>query len=383
MKKPSTILLALGWYDHRLLQGITAYAAERDWHISAASITREFIIPWGWKGDGVLAWLAGVEELSEFVLSINKPTVDFSLRRGHLPFGHVVLDHEAASKLAANHLIERGFQNFFYYSDVNNWTYEERGRAFVEALRGQGRHCKWIKRHESNAYQQGRGEWSKRSAWLADQLRSAPKPLAVFTATGTLAVEVQEVCKSSGFAVPADVAIIGIEDDLLLPQSAQQGITAVDPNLAELGYQGAALLDRLMQGEERPADPIRILPARLITRQSTDIAAVLHPGLARALRFVDENFASPIDVDAIARAAGMSRRGLHQAFMQHLNRTPGAHLRTRRIEHVKKLLTETDSKIEEIATRSAYPNMNTFYVAFRQAVGKSPTEYRKESQRGS
>jgi LacI family transcriptional regulator len=383
MKNPPTILLALGWYDHRLLQGIAAYAAEHHWHISAASITSEFVIPWGWKGNGVLAWLAGEEELTEFVVSLKKPTVDFSLRHAHLPLGHVVLDHGAASKLAADHFVERGFHNFLFYSDADNWTFEERGRGFIEALRGHGRSCTWIKRHKAKAYQHGRGEWPKRRAWLADQLRNAPKPAAVFTANGTLAVEVQEVCKLSGLDVPSDVAIIGIEDDLLLPQSMQQEITAVDPNLAELGHRGAALLDQLMKGERRPESPIRISPARLIARRSTDIMAVTHPGLLKALRFIGENFTANVDVDAIARVAGMSRRGLHQAFMDRLNRTPGEHLRSMRMDHAKKLLIETDNKIETIATLSGYPGLNTFFVAFKRNYGISPAEYRKEAQRGS
>src|SRR2546423_1130820 len=52
--KQKTVLLALGWYDHRLVEGIAAYAAEHNWHIAAASVTQEFIVPWGWRGDGIL-----------------------------------------------------------------------------------------------------------------------------------------------------------------------------------------------------------------------------------------------------------------------------------------------------------------------------------------
>ena len=228
---PPTILLALGWYDHRLVQGIAKFAAEHDWHISAASIVHEFVIPRGWQGDGVLTWLAGEDDLAEFVLSLKKPTVDFSLRRPGLPFGHVIMDHGAASKLAAEHFVERGFQNFMYYTDSENWTFEERGRGFAKALREHGRECKWINPQKGAKKARSR-TWLQQRAWLAVQLRNSPKPLAIFTANGTLAVEVQEACKASDLKVPDDVAIIGIEDDLLLPQSAQQAITAVDPNLA-------------------------------------------------------------------------------------------------------------------------------------------------------
>lgn len=58
MKKPKNALVALGWYDHRLLHGIATYATQHGWHLAAHSIIHEKVIPWGWKGDGVLAWLA-------------------------------------------------------------------------------------------------------------------------------------------------------------------------------------------------------------------------------------------------------------------------------------------------------------------------------------
>jgi hypothetical protein len=60
MSRPKNVLLALGWYDHRLLQGIATYAAEHHWHLAAHSIIHEKVIPWGWSGDGVLAWLAAL-----------------------------------------------------------------------------------------------------------------------------------------------------------------------------------------------------------------------------------------------------------------------------------------------------------------------------------
>ena len=55
MKRPRNVLLALGWYDHRLLQGIATYASEHRWHLASHSIIHEKVIPWGWNGDGVLA----------------------------------------------------------------------------------------------------------------------------------------------------------------------------------------------------------------------------------------------------------------------------------------------------------------------------------------
>ncbi|MGI9177240.1 MAG: substrate-binding domain-containing protein [Pirellulales bacterium] len=381
MKKRKNVLLALGWYDHRLLQGIGAYAAEHHWHLSSASVTQEFVIPYEWRGDGILAWLAGEDELANFVLSQKIPVVDFSLRRKH-PRPRVVLDHDMTGRMAAQHFIGRGFRNFLYYSFSDNWTYQARGASFVQELERVGFACKWLKGHDLKATHRDRSFWLARQKWLEAEIIAAPKPVAIFTANGAHALEVLEACESAGARIPDDVAIIGWEDDLLVGQGNLRSITTIDPNYEELGYQGAALLESLMAGDRPPSKPIQVNSARIITRHSTEVTSVTHPGIQRALRFITEHLAQPFSVDDVAEAAGMSRRGLHQAFLDHMGRTPGSHIRNVRLDLARKLLAETDTKVETVAKRSGYPSLNTFFVAFKKVAGKTPAEYRREARRG-
>ena len=382
MKKQRNVLVVLGWYDHRLLQGIAAYATQHRWHLAAHSIIHEKVIPWGWEGDGVLAWLAAGDDLASFVVSVKKPTVDFSMRRPHLPFAHVVQDHAQTGRLVAEHFLDRGLQHFRFYSDLENWSQEERGAGFVKALKAAGRGCPWLRWHEARDHGAGHSEWLRRRAWLLAQLKAAPKPVAVFAANGTLAVEVQELCAESDLAVPGEVAIVGIEDYLLSVGGTNRSISGVDTNLEEQGYQGAAMLDHLMGGGKIPPKPVRIAPAQLITRKSSDILAVAHQGVARALHFIAEHFAEALSVDDVARAAGMSRRGLHQAFGEHVGGTPGDKIRTVRLDFAKRRLAETEEKIESVAQQSGYPNINTFFIAFRKAEKTTPAEFRKVARRG-
>ena len=88
------------------------------------------------------------------------PTVDFSFRRPQLNFPRVLEDHDHAAKLVIEHFLSRGLRNFLFYSDSDNWSYEERGRGFVEALRERGHHCGWLRWHQSIAYRSGRLEWN-------------------------------------------------------------------------------------------------------------------------------------------------------------------------------------------------------------------------------
>jgi LacI family transcriptional regulator len=382
MAKQKNVLVALGWYDHRLLQGIATYATQHRWHLAAHSIIHEKVIPWGWEGDGVLAWLAAGDDLAHFVASVKKPTVDFSLRRPHLPFAHVVQDHAKTGQLVAEHFLARGLRHFYFYSDSENWSQIERGEGFTAALAAGGHECKWLRWREGAAEGSAQSQWLRRREWLLTQLRAAEKPVAVFAANGTLAVEVQEVCVEANIGVPGDVAIVGIDDYLLSVGAANRSISGVDTNLEEQGYQGAALLDRMMRGAKTPAKAIRIAPAQVITRKSSDILAVNHAGVSRAVHFIAEHFTDAISVDDVARAAGMSRRGLHQAFCEHVGCTPGDKIRKVRLEFAKRLLAESEEKIESIAQQSGYPNLNTFFISFRKTEKTTPAEFRKVARRG-
>ena len=377
MKTHKHVLIALGWYDHRLHRGIERYAQEHAWFLSASS-AREKVIPRGWDGDGILAWLGPSDELAEFVQTQNRPTVDFSLRRPELRFPRVLEDHTHAAKLVAEHFLSRGFANFMFYSDAANWSYEERGSGFAAALKREGYPCTWLKWQESLQFRDDREQWKRKCAWLAAQLKKAPKPLALFAANDQLALEALESCEAAGLAVPDQVAIVGAENNLMAPDAMETPLSSVDTNLETLGYRGAQLLDECMSGRPAPTEPIRIPPSGVIVRRSSDVLAVEHKGVARSLRYMHEHFHEPITIKDVVGIASMSRRGLHKAFLQVLGRTPGEELHELRIQKAKRLLRETSHKIHSVAEMCGYQSANTFCISFRQTTRTSPGRFREK-----
>src|SRR3984957_19863924 len=157
-KDRKRVLIATGWYDYRLHRGLEKYALEHHWHLTA-NLTRGRVIPWGWRGDGILASLAGGDDLADFVVKTRKPTVDFSFRRPQLKFPRVLEDHAHGASLVAEHFLSRGFANFMFYSEEENWAYDERGNGFVAALRDAGHECTWIRWHKSPNYQPDRPDF--------------------------------------------------------------------------------------------------------------------------------------------------------------------------------------------------------------------------------
>ena len=367
----------MGWYDHRVCQGIAKYAEEVGWHL-CADVTKEKVIPWGWSGDGILAWLGAGDDLADFVVSAKLPTVDFSFRRPQLPFPRVLTDHALAARLAAEHFLAHGMKNFMFYSAAENWSFDEVGSAFAQTLKAAGYDCQWIRWHQSPAFVTGNFQWKDRMRWLAAQLKSAPKPLALFAASDDHALEVIETCENIGLAVPEQVSIIGMDNSLLAVEAMHTPISSVDRNLEALGYRGAELLDRLMHGKSPPKKPTRIPPKGLIERKSSDLLAVNHPGVARSLHFLWKNFHRPIGVEDLVTVAAMSRSALHQAFLEHIGRPPGKELHRIRIENAKRILMQSNLKLEAVAEACGYQSANSFWLAFKHTTGLSPKQFQKQ-----
>lgn len=379
-KSQKRVLVALGWYDYRLHRGIEKFAQEHHWHLSA-NLAREKIIPWGWEGDGILAWLGAGDDLAQCVVRAKKPTVDFSYRRPQLKFARVLEDHAHAAQLVAEHFLSRGLSHFAFYSDAENWSYKERGTAFIAALKQAGHKCAWLRWHRSAGYRNNRDQWKRKRQWLVAQIQAAPKPLAIFAANDEQALDVLESCESAGLSVPEQVAIVGAENYLLAPDAMHTPISSVDTNLEVLGYRGAALLEDLMNGKRAQDKPIRIPASGIVTRKSSDLLAIKHKGVANSLRFIWEHAHEPISISDVVAVCGISRRGLHKAFLENVGRTPGQELQRVRLDRARRLLSESDHKLEVLAGMCGYQTVNSFCVAFKHATGQTPKQFRQSVPR--
>ena len=105
--------------------------------------------------------------------------------------------------------------------------------------------------------------------------------------------------------------------------------------------------------------------------------AVNHPGVLAGLGFIHANGHKWIAVDDVAKAAQMSRRALHKAFVNKLGATPGEVLRNARVERAKRLLAETDYKLETVARMSGYQAACSFGLAFEKLTSMMPGEFRR------
>ena len=98
--------------------------------------------------------------------------------------------------------------------------------------------------------------------------------------------------------------------------------------------------------------------------------------LRRARDLIDREYASPLDVAELARAALMSTAHFSRQFRAAYGETPYAYLATRRIERAKALLRRGDLSVTEVCMTVGFSSLGSFSARFTQLVGETPTAYR-------
>ena len=98
--------------------------------------------------------------------------------------------------------------------------------------------------------------------------------------------------------------------------------------------------------------------------------------LLRAKDLADARYAEPIEVEDLARAAGLSRFHFSREFRKAFGESPHAYLLTRRLERAAALLRGTDRKVAEICFAVGLRSVGSFTSSFTRTFGLSPTAYR-------
>lgn len=98
--------------------------------------------------------------------------------------------------------------------------------------------------------------------------------------------------------------------------------------------------------------------------------------LRRAKDLMDREYASPLDVSALARSALMSTAHFSRQFRAAYGETPYSYLMTRRIERAKALLRLGDLSVTEVCLAVGCTSLGSFSARFTELVGEPPTAYR-------
>jgi LacI family transcriptional regulator len=371
------VLLLLDWYSRAYHEGAARYARGAGWVLDATAAHAGVAeaIP-HWRGDGILAMLHQCRPTAEFCFHSGLPVVDLARQLPEYRFPRVLHDNRAHGRLAADDFLRRGFQHFAFcgYEDAI-WSEKERHEGFrsrIEAAGFRVHLLRWGRRHRVRKYIRSRRDE------LAGALAGLPFPLGVMAHNDDLGVKVINACLDNDLLVPEQVAVTACDNDELVCDFAPVPLSSVDPDLERQAYEGSALLDQLMRGARPPGQPRRTPPRGLVVRQSSDMLAVDHLEVAKALQFIWRFATDPqLGVDAIVAATSLSKTGLNHAFQRYLKRSIGAELRRFRLEKAMVLLKSSPASIAAVACACGYSNDKHLRNNLHRATGQSPSVWRK------
>ncbi len=360
-------------YARDLLHGIHDWVSRHGgWSLRLAPPARHpGALDWvtSWRGDGIIARVDS-QAIARVLAATRLPVVDVSAERRKADFPRVSIDNRAVARMAAEHLSAKRFPHYAFCGDARFFWSRERGVAFRRDLNHRGAPCLEFP-------EDGPTTGAARMRRLGRWLKSLPKPVAVFACYDTRAHEVIEACRQSGLDVPGEVAVLGVDDDELICEFSDPPLSSVLPDARRTGFEAAALLSRLMAGDEHAqAVSPEIAPVRVVERRSTEADAVADPHVVTALRYIRTHACDGIDVSDVLKAVPVSRTLLERKFVRIVGVTPHRMIKRRQLERVCQLLAESDLPIALIADATGFESASYLSAVFRRELKQSPREYR-------
>jgi LacI family transcriptional regulator len=326
-------------YGRSLLQGVIRYQREhRPWSIYFQPHALGAPPPsWlkNWKGDGILARI-NERTMARAILRTRLPAVDLRFSISGLGLPGVGIDNHAVVRLAFEHLAACGFKLFGFCGPParrNAWM-DLRCDLFQQLVHGAGLTCHVFEPTSGAAINAWEDEQEQIAAWI----RRLPKPIGIMASNDDRGQQVLDACRRVRVLVPDEVAVIGVDNDEILCNLSSPPLSSVDINTQQVGYEAAALLERMMAGVPPPKRPLLLAPHGVVSRESTDVLATEDRELAAAIRHIREHACEGLRLKDSAKWTNLSRRELERRMRKLIGRSPKEEITRIQLERAKQLL---------------------------------------------
>jgi AraC-like DNA-binding protein len=105
-----------------------------------------------------------------------------------------------------------------------------------------------------------------------------------------------------------------------------------------------------------------------------EVAELAH--LRRARDLLDREYARPLDVPVMARAALMSPSLFSRRFREAYGDTPYGYLQARRVERAMALLRSGHMSVTDVCIAVGFTSLGSFSSTFTRLVGEPPSAYK-------
>ena len=365
------------------IAGVQRHAAVADWHVQVMdgaplpkALTRlvEF-----WHPIGVIFECGGGYQEIPTDLFAGLPTVYLDRNPRTLPKTASCVSHDsvATGHLAAKELLVTGHPHFAFvpYPQPRFWS-DDRERGFRDALALNGLACETFDGAGHDTLQSVR--WQKT---LRRWIERLPKPCGIFAANDAVAAEVLIAAAQTGFEVPREIAVCGVDNFTPICEHTVPTLTSVQPDFLMAGELAARTLDEIMQGQRRQATRLTFGPASIVRRASTRICRRYDPEVTAAMELIRRRACEGISSAEVVTTFTCSRRMAEIRFRQIAGRSILDEIQAMRLDKAKELLTNSSLDVSAIANFCGFKAANAFWKFFKQETDLSPTEWRRENRR--
>lgn len=224
-------------------------------------------------------------------------------------------------------------------------------------------------------------EMAVRVKELSDWLVSLPRPCGVFAANDNQAVTVLSACQAVGLSVPDEIAVVGVDDIPALCDSATPTCSSVRRDNDRAGELAGELLHDLMSGTVGEGLCRKYGVLRLTRRESTRRIPGMDKRVARAIEFIRRHACDGIGPSEVFSEMGCSRSLANLRFRQNTGHSILDEIHSVRLEKVKDLLSRKDIVLSALPDFSGYASLSDLRRVFRQRIGCTIVDYRRQFAR--
>ena len=105
-----------------------------------------------------------------------------------------------------------------------------------------------------------------------------------------------------------------------------------------------------------------------------------HERIAKVVAWILDNIARDITTDMLAGQGAMSERSMYRLFVREVGMPPARFIERARVDLARRLLEESDMRVETIARRCGLDNEERLRRAFHRSFGMSPKSYQARHQ---
>jgi LacI family transcriptional regulator len=363
--------MGTGW-SRGVLRGFMAAAHERRWTVlhypppvDLLALVHQF------APSAVLVGPDSGKVTSAHAASVPIVSVALDLSSEGIP--SLCPDEERIGVLALEHLLATGLRQVTTFRLDGSGFAIARERAFAAGAIEAGARLA-VGWGSAGAPPSWRGEDAE---GLIQWLQGLPKPCGLFTCADHWARIVARYVRLAGLRVPEDIALLGVDNDVVECELLSPALSSVMVPWHELGNHAAKLVERVVNGQKIERQRWLVPPVAVAARRSTELLAIDDLLVAKAVRWIRQNSHQRLNVPIVAAALGGGRKRLERRFRRALDRTVQEEIRRARVETAKALLQTTRASLPDVAKRSGFSNAALLSVAFKREVGMPPGSYRR------